>query len=302
MAQRKKQHFIPAGYLSAWCDPDTPQGQEPYLWLFESRSRDGRAKAPRNIFSESDFYTETASAGTRDLSLEDFLGRLESRFADLMRAKIEPRKELDAAQHSLLCVFCAAMHARTRAMREHTREQWSYILETGERIEQWAQTASPEQLNALRPVFPPSSAQESSMTIDDVRRVVNLPAQTAVRQMVRVESPILARMDMAILCTADDLGFITSDDPCLWCDPALATAPPALQSPALGSRTVEITLPLSPRRLLLLNWRGVRGYRDVPQGIVDKLNGMRHSQCEAHYVVRRNQVRESWFFEATSCS
>jgi len=295
MVERKKQHFIPAGYLSSWCDPDTPQGQKPYVWLFESSSRDGRPKAPRNIFSEPDFYTETAPAGTRDLGLEDFLGRLESQFAHLMRSKIEPRKELDAAQHSLLCVFCAAMHARTRAMREHTREQWSSILATGEKIEQWAQTASPEQLNALRPVFPPRATEESVMSLDDIRGVVNFPAQTALRLMVSSESPILARMDMSILCTADDLGFITSDHPCLWYDPSLATAPPALQIPALRSRTIEITLPLSPRHVLLLNWRGVSGYRDVAQGVADRLNWMRWSQCEAHYVVRRNQVRDSWF-------
>ena len=32
--EHKDQHFIPQGYLKAWCDPTTPEGQEPYVWRF----------------------------------------------------------------------------------------------------------------------------------------------------------------------------------------------------------------------------------------------------------------------------
>ena len=38
MSKHKKQHFIPRSYLESWCDPKTPHGQNPYIWLF---SKDG---------------------------------------------------------------------------------------------------------------------------------------------------------------------------------------------------------------------------------------------------------------------
>ena len=45
-----KQHFVPQSYLRAWCDPETPDGQEPYVWRFAKDGTDARRKAPENIF------------------------------------------------------------------------------------------------------------------------------------------------------------------------------------------------------------------------------------------------------------
>src|ERR1017187_3338756 len=53
-----KQHIVSKCYLKAWCDPSTPKGQEPYIWLI---SRDGSEKtrrAPHKSLTKTNAYTE----------------------------------------------------------------------------------------------------------------------------------------------------------------------------------------------------------------------------------------------------
>jgi hypothetical protein len=52
--KHKSQHFIPRSYLAAWRDPETPEGQEPYVWRFSKDGSQSKNKAPQNIFTETD--------------------------------------------------------------------------------------------------------------------------------------------------------------------------------------------------------------------------------------------------------
>lgn len=69
MRTHEKQHFVPQAYLRAWCDPTTPDGQEPYVWRFNKDGSDARRKAPAKIFRETDMYTIPLPGGGRDLVL-----------------------------------------------------------------------------------------------------------------------------------------------------------------------------------------------------------------------------------------
>jgi hypothetical protein len=57
----KKQHVVTAAYLKEWCDPRTPVGHTPYVWLVSKDGQSVENKAPKNIFNETDFYTEILS-------------------------------------------------------------------------------------------------------------------------------------------------------------------------------------------------------------------------------------------------
>ena len=155
------------------------------------------------------------------------------------------------------------------------------------KLAEWAKTASPEKLRSFS--GPTSSDNETqSLSQDDVQRIVDYPTQTSLLDFIQIETPILCRMSMAILCTDDDLGFITSDHPCLWLDPDRPF-------PGLVSKTIEVTLPLSPRHLLFLNWQNVSGYIPVLPMFVDEANRMRRFDCEREYIVRKNEVNPYWF-------
>jgi len=47
-----------------------PDDQDPYVWRFGRGDREGRRKAPHNIFAETDFYTIRLPDGRKDLTLE----------------------------------------------------------------------------------------------------------------------------------------------------------------------------------------------------------------------------------------
>jgi hypothetical protein len=120
-----KQHWIPQSYLSAWCDPGTPENHTRYVWVFPKASGEGRRKAPQNVFWETDMYTIRTGEEGRDLRLERGLSGLESDFAALRREKLEEHADLDAPDEIILAAFVAAMQARSRQQREHWRSQFS---------------------------------------------------------------------------------------------------------------------------------------------------------------------------------
>src|SRR5947207_3137056 len=115
----KKQHWVPQSYLAAWCDPDVPDGQEPYVWYFPREGGPGKRKAPKNLFAETDMYIITREDGSRDLRLERGLAGLESDFAALRRGTLAVGREPSPEERFILCAFIAAAQARTRAQRDH---------------------------------------------------------------------------------------------------------------------------------------------------------------------------------------
>lgn len=133
--KHKRQHYIPSSYLQAWCDPQTPRGHKPYVWLFSRDGKDVRKKAPEKVLHEKDLYTVYASDGQRDLTLEYNLSRLEREFSKLRNNKLSKRLPLTAEEHLVLCMFVAAMYGRTKAYGEHWSKQWKRALDFGERIE-----------------------------------------------------------------------------------------------------------------------------------------------------------------------
>ena len=173
----KKQHFIPACYLRAWCDPETPPAKEPYIWVFSKEGQEVKPKAPKNVFHENDFYTIERIDGTRDLVLEHGLCGLEGLFTRVRREKLHPALGLSVEDKLILCAFTAAMHARTRVQREHMRTQWGAILDFARNLEAGIRKASAEQ----QPLFYPSwgkREQGQSLTIEQVERIVKNPTQS----------------------------------------------------------------------------------------------------------------------------
>jgi hypothetical protein len=123
----KKQHFVPASYLKAWCDLTCPPNQEPYVWIFDKDGNNGRRRAPVNIFTETDLYTIDKADGTRDLRLEKGLGELETRFSRIRTSKLNFYRELTLEEHVSLCAFVAAAQFRTQALRNHHAQQWHML-------------------------------------------------------------------------------------------------------------------------------------------------------------------------------
>lgn len=63
----------------------------------------------------------------------------------------------------------------------------------------------------------------------------------------------------------------------------------------LNSRTIEVTMPVSPNSLALLCWEDFPNYRDTTLFEVDNANRLRQAACDEYFVVRRNASKPVWF-------
>ena len=266
-------------------------------------SKDGithRRKAPVNLFSETDLYTIKLPDGGRDLRLEHGLADLESGFASLRDDFLLARRKIPLRRHLKFMAFVAAMHARTPTFRDHQIKFWQDVQAQGERMERWTKTATPEEKRRAAGVSFPASRDRPSISMDDVRQITERPMQYALG-FVAAELPFLVQMRSTILCTNSDPGFITADAPVVWFNPEGYKKPPIFRSPSFSDRRLEITLPISPNQLLLLNHSesgeaapSIR-YIDVPENIVADANRRLYFYCDKDFVVSRATTDPRWF-------
>ena len=217
---------------------------------------------------------------------------MESAFASIRDTKFARREKITVREHVMLCAFIAAAHARTPAQRDHLGGEWAKVLELMERIKECAETASPEQLRAMGSVMPGSGPR---IGYEDVKEVVEHPMQTMLVPEVQALTPLLAKLDMLVLNCSSEPGFITSDHPCVWFDSEAYKRPPLYRAPALAYESIEISLPISPCQMILLNRRGLSGYVDVAESRVDECNRRTRFGCSEYFVSSSNATKPIWF-------
>ena len=125
----KRQHWIPRSYLNAWCDPETPDGHQPYVWRFEKDGTSRARKSPKNIFHATDLYTIHLSDGTRELAIEHGLSGLESAFVRIRDDILAKEGTVSDKDRFLLCGFVAAMKARSRGQLQHLQGQFRRVFD-----------------------------------------------------------------------------------------------------------------------------------------------------------------------------
>ena len=100
MSDAKKQHYVPQFYLRQFVDPNTPAGQEPYVWILSKNGKTKSRRAPKNILWETDLYTFFDTTGTKHQELERTLSQIESDFAGTVQRKIKSHLPLSDQEHA----------------------------------------------------------------------------------------------------------------------------------------------------------------------------------------------------------
>ncbi|NOR52473.1 MAG: DUF4238 domain-containing protein, partial [Candidatus Aminicenantes bacterium] len=269
LSKYKKQHYVPKGYLKAWCDPSAPKQYTPYVWIFSKDGNIVKKRSPKNLFHEKDFYTIKRADGKRDLTLEHGLSELEDQFCALRDKKLRFRQNIGPEEHIILCAFIAATSQRTKIMQVHQQKQWQEALGMMDKMREWAKTATSEEKKAMAGLPGSGEQKRQSLSYDEVKKLAEEPIQHMLLPSISIETPLLCKIDFAILETDTQPGFITSDNPCVWSDPEAYKRPPFYRGPGLIYESVEITLPISPQQAILLNRKGFNGYITVNENAVD---------------------------------
>jgi len=296
--KHKRQHFIPSSYLEAWCDPSSPADQTPYVWRFSKDGREVKNKASKKLFYEKDMYTIYDNDGLRDLHLETNLSNVESEFAKLREKKLKTRQLLNSKDCLILCMFVAAMYGRTKAYGEQQSKNWQKVLAMGEKFHAAFEKASPEEQKRMaRALAFPGLDREKIITLEDVKEIVEQPIQSFLSANVTILAPMLFKRPFLILETTVSNSFITSDNPCIWFDPAIYQKPRPPGAGGLISPTLEITMPLSPSQIIFFGMKLIISgrYMLITDQVVDNLNFRTRFGSHKYFVSNNPKARPSWF-------
>lgn len=241
-------------------------------------SKDGSKKSkksPKKTFVETDMYTIKLPDGTRDLVIEDTLSHIETTFSRIIKHTINKRVSLSSEERAQLCIFTAAMSVRTKSQKDNFGKTFRELHEMVEDMEKFHKA-------------PPSTSLETKVLRDYAHQIT-------IKEMLEMMPPILYRMSLVILVTDDATGFITSDEPCVWFNPDLYKYPPLYRHPGLGQPKIEVTLPLTPKYLLIFSWYNLNGYLPVKEHHVDEFNRRTRGLCDEYFVSRKSETKPIWF-------
>ena len=277
---KKRQHVIPRCYQEPWCDPTTPIGQTPYIWMISKDGTQKRRKAPENSFVGTEVYTIRLPSGDRNLAIEDTLARIESTFASLIKHKVGKQDDLDSRDKADLCIFAAAMFSRVDAQgRIHV----NFLQEFHEKV---------KRLEKMHSAEPRTSIEVAGM-LENAR-----PKYVATSLQMLTE--MYYTMSMGIFVAPSTDSFITSDNPTVWYNPEAYKWPPFWRQAGLAQEKVEVTMPLTPRHALFLSHDvKISGYRQLPAKLVQEFNRRTRFHCDQWFVSCKGEVREEWFDAGT---
>jgi hypothetical protein len=277
------QHFVTEAYLKAWCDPESPN--KAFVWRVSRKDRKICRKSPRSLFFKPDFYTIYDSNGHRILELEHKLNDIEEKFLALRDEKLQSHQQLEPEDRWTLALFISTMFARTNRQKEEGKQIWQEYIDLIETL--------------------PSDLSEKIKHTDEYKQVLDLhrkqPMPYHLFNFVNLTSPYLAYMNCAIYETELNPGLLTSDNPCIWFDPSIYNPNIHMTFFGIGSPTLNILFPISPKQFISLERNGPDGYIDLhvnPEtevGIIDSMNRLIALNCDDFIVVNQNTFDEKWF-------
>ncbi len=270
----KRQHTIPRVYLGSWIEPYTPSGQTAAINIVTKETGAVRRKAPEKSFTENDHYTIHLKNGTRDLTVENQLGRIESDFQGVLRS-LREGQTLHVSHRAKLAVFTAAMMGRAKPESEWNKKQLQPLKDILDHVEkvEGGPTPDGEELRDL---------------------LTNHPAFYVTATM-ETAAPVLFGMNLTILTTDDPVGFITSDSPVVMFNPQAYKFPPYYRPPGLAMIDIEITLPLTPRHMAVYtHFPRAGAYLKLEKKFLDEMNRRTWFHAAHEVVSRTGLVEDVW--------
>lgn len=290
----KDQHTVPSSYLKAWCDPTPPLEYSPFVWVFSREPTEPYRKSPEKLFTENNYYTipDPSAPDGRNLQIEHALAKLEDSFVNVRDEFIVPRLSLTPrAQHDLLA-FVAALQGRTPAILNHMKELWAKYLETAEKIAALHSSMGDKDAYQRKSV---TLGLGPARSVNEIRAIIALSKPYVVyHSMTRLLPYFLSatagthpvqRLYLTVLCRETAPFFLTSDDPFVWSGPTMERRFYMMDTPYYaGDDGGEITVPLSPTRMLLMCDQPMPPYIDTSPEIANRLNRQTRTESGRNFV------------------
>jgi hypothetical protein len=243
MSTPKAQHILPRLSLEHFKDS---RGQ---TWTYDKARQKRWSAKPVETGTMRHFYSFEKEDGTWDTSIEKLLSEVEDQAAAAYRAMAEGNLPV-GEDRDMFAAFLAFMFARTPAMRR------LHVNRRARRYEENMQAIATDEnkLNAFCRHLANDPTYEGPTTKEEVRASLSqaqefdlvLPKSMALEPLLHSKPAADAFLEMTwVLVQPKSHYFITTDSPVI-----VRSLGGDFQHPS-----TQVTFPISPKRLLLLEWR-----------------------------------------------
>ena len=165
----KDQHFLPQFYLGKFLSPDTPQGQEPSVWVFDIRKARWRRRAPRNIAHLRHYYSFEEAPGRLVNVVDLSLTNVEAVGAGILR-KLLNREQLEDREQLHFALFVAQLSLRTPRNEQRVKEMNRLMGDAfmARVVEEYR--SDPALFEEHRQRYEAKSGKPLSLSVDDLDR------------------------------------------------------------------------------------------------------------------------------------
>ena len=106
-------HFVPQFYLRGFCDSNTPEGQDPWIWLADFEKQQIERRAPKNIAKAANYYEFPGVEEAGSEPPESIFSKIESASAPAVKRLLSSEtSKLDGQDRADLLFFMAAFVIR----------------------------------------------------------------------------------------------------------------------------------------------------------------------------------------------
>jgi len=292
----ESQHYIPQFYLREFTDPETPNGHEPYVWVYEHESKKWKKKSPKNIASKPDFYSFVDQKGKRRNEIERGLSIIEGKTASIYRDKICTRQCLTNQEKATIAEFILLMVIRVPSFHNIIDSSVCKLVKI--LLEMYK--ARPDAVKKLKENYERDTGKKlpddfDESWFDHSRYKINASKSFILKTMVSLAeiAKIIFNMTWTFIHTTEKAWFITSDSPFNMRNPKSNSS---WYGHGLEYQDIEVTIPLSRQICLLATWKkGLWPHIDVPQLVVEELNHDRIEASDKFIVSPQNDFIGSQF-------
>lgn len=275
----KSQHTVQRFHLAQFAG-DQPKG---HVWIYNKHSKEPRSADSENVSIENYFYSVEREDGTWDTRLDDLITNIEAKavpvYRELLAGNIPPysQPKYDFAQ------YLAIAYVRTKKMRRMSADTVGQMMQ----VNYYAHADNSEVFNAHMARY----EREKGITLtndakDGIRRLfldpsrfnMVLPKEIGLYGFHIVDdlTDIFLRTHWSLV-DAEHGFFITSDHPIVRVIPGPAPA----RDHGFLHKTMEVSFPLSPRRMLVLtHFKPPKDRWLASRETVDEQNDARAASCE----------------------
>jgi hypothetical protein len=286
-SRTKKQHIVPRFYLSKFSDPD---GQ---VWTYLGGKKP-RGDKPEATAVETNFYSPIGANGERFDEAEELLATIESSAAplwdDLCKGKV-----FKGENREHIALFLAAQYLRSPSMVMAGAEMMASFAHQTARFIAANKDAHEQSVDSYEE---DTGNHISPKDRDKMREFMSNPNNFSINVLRSAGLPVLGGIgNLAnvflnmkwVVGQSNDQHLITSDTP------VARTSDPATHSPIYGdgafaNKTVRVSFPLTPIRMIELTWKGEERERvvEIPKRMAREMNGIRAMQAERFLYASKN--------------